>query len=383
MTYGTGAAAFEEALHHPCRTRDPAAADLFFVPAFSSNVNTNYVRSWCAEQSSSRAERVRHRASCDAKAIWARLAEQARTTAGKPYFEIHRGLDHIMLTPKSGIRGYDTPISRELDLRDHRLANWAKLAVEASPNHKLWAGSLPWASSVHVPRDAPWTLAPWRKPHEPRARLVALVIGNRTVARPGFQNVRAALVQSCSAHSEACERLQIPMLHGRPVRDATIATAALYARPTFCLQPGGDSPSRKGVLDAVTLGCIPVFFQEAAASLWPWHWAAWRTRASVVVPSNIWTEDAVAALQRINSSTVAVMRRTLAEHAHCLHYAAPARAGANITTEMIGSAPDAFEIVLAGSWRRSKRGGQEVQAIEELQAPLCRAVPLRDEIHVQ
>ena len=88
MTYGTGAAAFEEALHHPCRTRDPAAADLFFVPAFSSNVNTNYVRSWCAEQSSSRAERVRHRASCDAKAIWARLAEQARTTAGNPYFEI-------------------------------------------------------------------------------------------------------------------------------------------------------------------------------------------------------------------------------------------------------------------------------------------------------
>ena len=63
------------------------------------------------------------------------------------------------------------------------------------------------------------------------------------------------------------------------------------------------------------------------------------------------------------------MRRSLAEHAHCLHYAAPPRAaGGDVTAGMIGSAADAFDVILAGSWRRS--------AATPSQAPLCRAVPV-------
>ena len=36
--------------------------------------------------------------------------------------------------------------------------------------------------------------------------------------------------------------------------------ARLYWNATFCLQPPGDAVSRKGVLDALVLGCIPVLF---------------------------------------------------------------------------------------------------------------------------
>ena len=46
-----------------------------------------------------------------------------------------------------------------------------------------------------------------------------------------------------------------------------------YAFATFCLMPGGDFPTRKGVLDALLAGCIPVVFQESTApSQWSWHW---------------------------------------------------------------------------------------------------------------
>ena len=187
--YGAGAAAFEEALAHPCRTRDPAAADLFFLPAFATT-NPGSTSSWCAEQSSTRAERNRLKRSCDANATFHRLAEQARTAAGVPYYAARGGADHLVLTPKSGLGSYDYPQTFEVNLRNARLAGWTKLAVEAPPNHRIWAGSLPWASLVHMPRDAPWDTAPWRWPHEPRPTLVALALGNRGVAKKSFQRLR-------------------------------------------------------------------------------------------------------------------------------------------------------------------------------------------------
>lgn len=46
-----------------------------------------------------------------------------------------------------------------------------------------------------------------------------------------------------------------------------------YTVARFCLQPGGDFPTRKGLLDALLSGCIPVVFQRQAATLqWRTHW---------------------------------------------------------------------------------------------------------------
>ncbi|XWS61952.1 hypothetical protein CRYUN_Cryun07bG0168700 [Craigia yunnanensis] len=49
-----------------------------------------------------------------------------------------------------------------------------------------------------------------------------------------------------------------------------------YMRPmlqaTFCLQPPGDTPTRRSTFDAVTAGCIPVFFEELSAKMqYGWH----------------------------------------------------------------------------------------------------------------
>ena len=95
----------------------------------------------------------------------------------------------------------DYPQTFEVNLRNARLAGWTKLAVEAPPNHRIWASSLPWASLVHMPRDAPWDTAPWRWPHEPRPTLVALALGNRGVAKKSFQRLREALAKSCAARA--------------------------------------------------------------------------------------------------------------------------------------------------------------------------------------
>lgn len=41
---------------------------------------------------------------------------------------------------------------------------------------------------------------------------------------------------------------------------------------SFCLQPPGDTPTRRSTFDAILAGCIPVFFEELSAkSQYRWH----------------------------------------------------------------------------------------------------------------
>ena len=40
-----------------------------------------------------------------------------------------------------------------------------------------------------------------------------------------------------------------------------------YLRSEFCLMPGGDTPTRQGIMDALIVGCIPVFFADCTQQL--------------------------------------------------------------------------------------------------------------------
>ncbi|KAJ9555375.1 hypothetical protein OSB04_009989 [Centaurea solstitialis] len=46
----------------------------------------------------------------------------------------------------------------------------------------------------------------------------------------------------------------------------------LFTESEFCLQPPGDSPTRKSVFDSLVAGCIPVVFDPFTAYYqYPWH----------------------------------------------------------------------------------------------------------------
>jgi len=49
-----------------------------------------------------------------------------------------------------------------------------------------------------------------------------------------------------------------------------------YMKPmleaSFCLQPPGDTPTRRSTFDSILAGCIPVFFEELSAKMqYKWH----------------------------------------------------------------------------------------------------------------
>lgn len=130
------------------------------------------------------------------------------------------------------------------------------------------------------------------------------------------------------------------------LRAQTTETIKLYHRATFCLQPAGDGLTRKGIVDALTVGCIPVVFHSEVLKAWRWHWGSWAADATVtfdvdaVVAGKL---DVVAELARLPEARVVRMQRVIARHARRMQYAS--------SDEHRG---DAFEAILQGMWQRER-----------------------------
>ena len=101
------------------------------------------------------------------------------------------------------------------------------------------------------------------------------------------------------------------------VRGAAITT---YSDATFCLVPSGDLHARGAMVDAMSVGCVPVFFHAEQLETWPIFWGDWVRNASVYIS---WqdllgrergdqTMDVLERLRAIPPAEVAAMRRTIA-----------------------------------------------------------------------
>lgn len=80
--------------------------------------------------------------------------------------------------------------------------------------------------------------------------------------------IRRAVIEQCS-NSPKCVMVNCAMLKCSH-RPEAVMTELLKAN--FCLQPSGDSPTRRSTFDALIAGCIPVFFRrDSAYEQYTWH----------------------------------------------------------------------------------------------------------------
>lgn len=88
-------------------------------------------------------------------------------------------------------------------------------------------------------------------------------------------DMREKLRKQCEA-SEVCSFSDLDGL-----REITNTELVLDEKlhSTFCLEPTGDTISRKGIVDDIIAGCIPVLLSGLQARLWPWHVGHWETVA--------------------------------------------------------------------------------------------------------
>ena len=152
-------------------------------------------------------------------------------------------------------------------------------------------------------------------------------------------------------------------------------------QPPSKTQRKGDSPSRKGFVDAVLLGCIPVVIDRAdpqagaTAPLLPFSWALpWRQMA-LLLPREAMTGGLLAALRAVPAAEVRARQLRLAEAAHLLQWdwrilefktlvrkAWGRLGGANTTAARAARAQpecarDAFDLTLATLAFRSGKAG--------------------------
>ena len=382
--YSVASLVHERALSWRCRTHDPMHADLFFVPAFKPRLGTTQS---CAESGDHRNLVTRLRLELPNSSKPANFGSTNPLTT----LEARGGADHIVLNPRSGMSWERFPYC-ELGLGSPSLGAALYLAMEQAPRNGSWVypegycgkvcvdayrpqllsegwyWSIPWTSTVHLDtRSSP--TPPWAAINT-RRFLVAAHFGTYhkpVLPKPTLQ-LRERLIEQCKAQPFKCSY----SLPKSPER-----TALLYWEATFCLQPGGDTITRKGILDALLLGCIPVLFHDGQRSQWGWHWGAWVQSATLTLNQSAVRHgklNVIDHLAALPESKVHALRQAIRKHAHRMHYSA-------VDTSTLPSglkgwaSPDAFEVVLEGAWRlardsrlqqagrhlqRTRKGGSEV-----------------------
>lgn len=95
--------------------------------------------------------------------------------------------------------------------------------------------------------------------------------------------------------------------------DDPVHVMKVFKNSVFCLQPPGDSFTRRSTFDSIVAGCIPVFFHpQSAYKQYLWHFPKNDSSYSVYIPEIDVKEKRVMineTLSRVSKSEVVAMRK--------------------------------------------------------------------------
>ncbi|KAM0859619.1 hypothetical protein ACQ4PT_047078 [Festuca glaucescens] len=187
----------------------------------------------------------------------------------RPEWRAMGGRDHFVM---SGRTAWDHQRQTDSDsewgnklLRLPAVQNMTVLFVEKAP----WTDfdfAVPYPTYFHPAKDADILQWQHRMRGTKRDWLFAFAGGER----PGDPNsIRHNLIRECNA-SESCNLVQCRKGEKRCLVPSTFMRVFQTAR--FCLQPPGDTYTRRSVFDAIIAGCVPVFFHlDSAYRQYRWH----------------------------------------------------------------------------------------------------------------
>ena len=332
------------------RVEDPADADLFVVPTWPAPKGYHDWLSVCNSTGGGLA---------------ARLAHLDNRTAHRHVFLVGKG----HLTPKgpacddwwekpegllrSAQRFAYSPDYVEVDEASHSHRSYGPALLDDDATADAIAGAarseafpnlvgVPYPSNVHAGRKDDHV--PWRK-RGTRARLALylgaprLSLGKRSDGTPSYSAARHLIAAQCLEAKDAdCEVVDPQTVASHHHNHAHFCglEETTYAS-TFCFEPGGDSPYRKGFYDALLTGCIPVVFGVYAARAAPWFVDR---DALVVLNETAYLDgafNAVDALRAIPAAEIDRKRKVIAATAHRAMYARDDLRGDAVETLLTGA----------------------------------------------
>ncbi|KAG4188697.1 hypothetical protein ERO13_A08G181900v2 [Gossypium hirsutum] len=251
------------ALKHTCRVYNENEAKLFYVPFYGG---LDILR-WHFKNVSN-----------DVKDTLG--LELVKWLENKESWQKNSGKDHVFVLGKISwdFRRKNEDVSswgtRFLEL--DQLQKSIKLLIERQPWHVNDIGiPHPTYFHPHVDDDIiTWQLKIIRSN---RTSLVSFAGAERPDAP---QNIRSILINQCNNSGTNCRFLNC----SSGGCDQPESVVELFMDSEFCLQPPGDSPTRKSVFDSLVSGCIPVLFDPFTAYYqYPWHLPEDHSKYSVFI----------------------------------------------------------------------------------------------------
>lgn len=201
--------------------------------------------------------------------------------------------------------------------------NMSVLLIEKSPFHSNDYG-IPYPTYFHPSKDSDITEWQDELKRTPRPVLFAFAGGSR----PGISSsIRGLIMEQCRT-STRCKLLECAKVEKVPTKCHKPSTVMrLFKESVFCLQPQGDSYTRRSIFDSMLAGCIPVFFhRHSAYSQYKWHLPESYKQYSVFIPEEHLRDRNVsieAFLAKIPSEEILRMRNEVLKLIPGLAYADP------------------------------------------------------------
>ncbi|KAE8039069.1 hypothetical protein FH972_011516 [Carpinus fangiana] len=175
--------------------------------------------------------------------------------------------------------------------------------------------------------------------------------------RPNLQDsIRTEIIEQCRASvGRKCRLLECRDRANKCYNPSHLMK--MFQTSVFCLQPPGDSFTRRSAFDSILAGCIPVFFHPGSAYVqYLWHLPKDYTKYSVFIPANDVKSGKVSIqniLLRIPKAKVRAMREEVIRLIPRVIYAHP--------RSRLETLEDAFDITVKGVLERVERIRREMR----------------------
>ncbi|OIT28904.1 putative xyloglucan galactosyltransferase gt11 [Nicotiana attenuata] len=210
-------------------------------------------------------------------------------------------------------------------------------------DHFMIAGRITWDFRRGIEEDKAW--------------------GNKLMLLPEAQNMTILTIESSpwnrndfaipyptyfhpSSDNDVFQLLECKDLHNKC--NKPVHVMKLFQSSHFCLQPSGDSFTRRSTFDSILAGCIPVFFTPGSAYIqYVWHLPKDFTKYSVLIPEDDVRKKKVSienVLSKIPRSQVATLREEVIKLIPNVVYADP--------RSRLESVEEAFDLAVKGVLER-------------------------------
>ncbi|XP_074270226.1 putative xyloglucan galactosyltransferase GT11 [Silene latifolia] len=322
---------------YKCLTNDSSKANAIFVPFYSGLDVGRYL--W--DPNATRTDET--------------SMQLTEYVSKKPEWELLGGRDHFLV---AGRITWD--FSRKFDnstdgnwgnhlLNLPEIKNMTSLLLESNPTSKSEI-AIPYPTYFHPSSGI--QVENWQEKMRKSKREYLFSFAG--APRPNIkESIRNILIAQCLA---ARGKNNCKYVHTKPdVKPETVM--GLLQKSDFCLQPPGDSFTRKSVFDTILAGCIPVLFHPGSAYVqYVWHLPKDYSSYSVFIPMDELIQGNVSIekiLLDIPKEKVREMREEVIKLIPRIVYAN--------TESKVDSFEDAFDVAVKGVLSRVDRVKMEMK----------------------